>query len=326
MTTSLITGVHGQDGSYLAEQLLARGHRVVGAVRDIGRAARVLQKWGISGVDLVACDLQRQDSIDAVLDAVRPQQVFNLAAHASGAGMFDDPVTLSDVNGMAVARWLEAIRRIDPAVRFCQASSSEMFGDTTQSPQCEAAPMRPRTPYGAAKQYGHAMVQIYRQRYGLFATSAILFNHESPRRGLGFVTRKITRHAAMVRLGLVDHVTLGDLDARRDWGFAGDHMRALALMLEQDTPADHVIATGHAHSVREFCAAAFGHLGLDWRDHVRTEAQPFRAPETVQLVGDPRRAQQRLGWVPQVGFAELVAMMVDADLAELSAQHAPQPA
>jgi GDPmannose 4,6-dehydratase len=319
MRTALITGVHGQDGSYLAQLLLARGWRVVGAVRDPKRAAAVLQGLGIHGVQLMACDLQRQDSIDAVLAAVRPQHVFNLAAFASGAGMFDDPLTLSDVNGLAVARWLEAIRRIDPAVRFCQASSSEMFGDTTVSPQAEGAPMRPRTPYGAAKQYGHAMVQIYRQRYGLFACSAILFNHESPRRGLGFVTRKISHHAALIRLGLATQVCLGSLDARRDWGFAGDHMQALALMLDQPAPLDCVVATGQTHSVRDFCAAAFGHLGLDWRGHVRTEAQDFRAPETVQLVGDASLARQRLGWAPQVSFSALVGMMVDADLARLQA-------
>ena len=317
MRTALITGVHGQDGSYLAQLLLARGWRVVGAVRDSERAAMVLHGLGIHGVQLVACDLQRQDSTDAVLAAVRPQQVFNLAAFASGAGMFDDPLTLSDVNGLAVARWLEAIRRTDPAVRFCQASSSEMFGDTPVSPQSEGAPMRPRTPYGAAKQYGHAMVQIYRQRYGLFACSAILFNHESPRRGLGFVTRKISHHAALIKLGRATTVCLGSLDARRDWGFAGDHMQALALMLDQPAPLDCVVATGQTHSVRDFCAAAFGHVGLDWRDHVRTEAQDFRAPETVQLVGDASLARQRLGWAPQVSFSALVAMMVDADLARL---------
>jgi GDPmannose 4,6-dehydratase len=319
MRTALITGVHGQDGSYLAQLLLARGWQVVGAVRDPERAAMVLHGLGIAGVQLVACDLQRQDSIDAVLAAVRPQQVYNLAAFASGAGMFDDPLTLSDVNGLAVARWLEAIRRNDPSVRFCQASSSEMFGDTTVSPQAEAAPMRPRTPYGAAKQYGHAMVQIYRQRYGLFACSAILFNHESPRRGLGFVTRKISHHAALIRLGRANTVGLGSLDARRDWGFAGDHMLALAQMLDQPAPMDCVVATGQTHSVRDFCAAAFGHVGLDWRDHVRTETQDFRAPETVQLVGDASLARQRLGWAPQVGFSALVAMMVDADLARLQA-------
>jgi GDPmannose 4,6-dehydratase len=318
MRTALITGVHGQDGSYLAQQLLAQGWRVVGAVRDPERAAAVLQGLGIAGLPLVACDLQRQDSIDAVLAAVRPQRVYNLAAFASGAGMFDDPLTQSDVNGLAVARWLEAIRRTDPAVRFCQASSSEMFGDTSVSPQAEGAPMRPRTPYGAAKQYGHAMVQIYRQRYGLFACSAILFNHESPRRGPGFVTRKISQHAALIKRGRATTVCLGNLDARRDWGFAGDHMRALALMLDQPAPLDCVVATGQTHSVRDFCAAAFAHVGLDWRDHVRTEAQDFRASETVQLVGDASLARQHLGWAPQVSFSALVAMMVDADLAALA--------
>lgn len=317
MRTALITGVHGQDGSYLAQQLQAAGWRVVGAVRDPTRAARALAAWGIEGVELVACDLQQQDSVSAVLASVRPQQVYNLAALSSGAAMFDDPLTLTDVNGLAVARWLEAIRCVDPSVRFCQASSSEMFGHTTVSPQAEDAPMRPRTPYGAAKQYGHAMVQIYRQRHGLFACSAILFNHESPRRGPDFVTRKISRHAALIKLGLANHVCLGNLDARRDWGFAGDHMRALALLLDRPAPLDCVVATGQTHSVRDFCAAAFAHVGLDWRDHVRTEPQDFRAPETVQLVGDAGLARQALGWAPQVGFDALVAMMVDADLARL---------
>jgi GDPmannose 4,6-dehydratase len=315
MRTALITGVHGQDGSYLAQQLLASGWRVVGAVRDTARAGRVLGALGIEGVQLVDCDLQRQESINAVLTAVKPQQVYNLAALASGAAMFDDPLTLSDVNGLTVARWLEAIRSIDPTVRFCQASSSEMFGHTTVSPQAEDAPMRPRTPYGAAKQYGHAMVQIYRQRYGLHASSAILFNHESPRRGPGFVTRKISQHAALIKLGRARQVRLGNLDARRDWGFAGDHMRALALMLDQADPIDCVVATGQTHSVRDFCEAAFAEVGLDWRDHVQVESQDFRAPETVQLVGDPSLAKQRLGWAPQVDFRALVAMMVAADLA-----------
>jgi GDPmannose 4,6-dehydratase len=322
--TAVITGVAGQDGSYLAELLRSRGYRVVGAVREPARAAATLAALGIGGVELQALDLRdsnAQARMQALLAEVRPQEVYNLAAFASGAGMFDDPLGMAEVNGLAVARWLEAIRTVDPAVRFCQASSSELFGDALSSPQHEATALRPRTPYGAAKQYAHSMVQIYRQRFGLFACSAMLFNHESPRRGLGFVTRKITHHAARIHLGLDRELCLGNLDARRDWGFAGDTVRAMWSMLQQPASDNYVLATGVTHSVRELCAAAFGHLGLDYRDHVRTEAQDFRAPEAAQLVGDPAHARATLGWAATVDFAQLVAMMVDADLQQLRDQH-----
>jgi len=323
MGTALITGIAGQDGSYLAQYLLAQGHRVVGAVRDPAHAEAVLRGWGIVGVELLACDLQQQAGLVSLLQQVRPQQVYNLAAFASGAGMFDDPLGMADINGLAVARWLEAIRAVDPAIRFCQASSSEMFGEPPHSPQTEATPLRPRTPYGAAKQYGHTMIQIYRQRYGLFACSAILFNHESPRRGLGFVTRKISHHAARIKLGLDREFCLGNLDARRDWGHAADTVRAMVLMLQQPASDNFVVATGQTHSVRDVCAAAFARLGLDWREHVRCEAQDFRAPEGLQLAGDALHARRVLGWAPQLGFDHLIAEMVDADLQRLTGAAVP---
>jgi len=319
--TALLTGVAGQDGSYLAELLLARGYRVVGAVRDTERAAATLAALQIQGVELLALDLRdsgAQAAMQALLASVRPHEVYNLAAFASGAGMFDDPLGMAEVNGLAVARWLEAIRAVDPAIRFCQASSSELFGDALSSPQHEATTLRPRTPYGAAKQYAHSMVQIYRQRFGLFACSAILFNHESPRRGLGFVTRKISHHAALIARGQATELCLGNLEARRDWGFAGDSVRAMWLMLQQPASDNYVLATGVTHSVRELCAAAFGRVGLDYRDHVRTEVQDFRAPEGAQLVGDPAHATRTLGWAPSIDFDQLVALMVDADLQRLS--------
>ena len=317
--TALITGIAGQDGSFLAQHLLQQGWRVVGAARDPERAAATLHGLGITGVSLVACNLADAAGLQALLADVRPQQLYNLAAFATGVGMFDDPLAMADVNGVAVARWLEAIRVVDPAIRFCQASSSEMFGDALATPQNELAVMRPRTPYGAAQQYAHAMIQIYRQRHGLHASSAILYNHESPRRGPGFVTRKISQHVALIKRGRADSVCLGSLDARRDGGHAADTVRALALMLQQPKPGNYVVATGQTHSVGDFCAAAFGHVGLDWRDHVRTELQAARAPETVQLVGDATLARTALGWEPTVGFAQLVAEMVDADLARLDA-------
>jgi len=316
--TALVTGVSGQDGSYLAQHLLRQGYHVVGCVRDTARAAAALQALGIAGVELRRWDPHDQASLGQILSDVRPQEVYNLAAFASGAGMFDDPVEMGHVNGLLVARWLQAIHQVDPAIRFCQASSSEMFGDALASPQSEATPMRPRTPYGAAKQYGHAMVQIYRQRFGLFACSAILFNHESPRRGLGFVTRKITHQAARIKLGLASGLCLGDLGARRDWGHAADSVRAMWLMLQQALPDNYVVSTGQTHSVRELCEIVFGHLGLDYREHVSSGVQEFRAPETVQLVGDPGHARATLGWAPTVGFAAMLVEMVEGDLAQLS--------
>jgi GDPmannose 4,6-dehydratase len=312
--TALVTGVAGQDGSYLAELLLARGTQVIGAVRDVARARAGLPASLRDAVQLVPLDLRDARAIGPLLERFKPAELYNCAGYSSGTGMYDDPAGIGEVNGIAVTHLLEAIRAAGGTTRFCQASSSEMFGETTESPQTESSPFRPRSPYGAAKLYGHAMVRIYRQRYGLFACSAILFNHESPRRGLGFVTRKVSHGAASIKLGLATELVLGNLDARRDWGFAGDTARAMWTMLQASEAGDYVVATGETHSVRDLCECAFGHLGLDYRAHVREQAADFRPAEAVQLVGDARRARARLGWAPEVGFRELVTMMVDADV------------
>jgi len=314
MKTALITGVTGQDGSYLAELLIAKGYRVVGAVRDVQLAVKSLPSTLVSRVELVVWDVLDQRRMVDVLSRYRPQEVYNFAAYSSGAGMYDDPVAIGEVNGLAVARTLEAVREVDANIRFCQASSSEMFGEATESPQSEETPFHPRSPYGAAKLYAHSMIRIYRQSYGLFACSAILFNHESPRRGLGFVTRKITHAAASIKLGLTNELCLGSLDARRDWGFAGDYMRAMWLMLQSAQADDYVLATGETHSVREFCECAFGYLGLDYRDYVREDSAAYRPVEVVQLIGKAEKARRCLSWVPELGFRELVSMMVDGDL------------
>ena len=314
MKTALVTGVTGQDGSYLAELLIAKGYRVVGAVRDVQLAVESLPSTLVSRVELVVWDVLDQRRMVDVLSRYRPQEVYNFAAYSSGAGMYDDPVAIGEVNGLAVARTLEAVREVDANIRFCQASSSEMFGEATESPQSEETPFHPRSPYGAAKLYAHSMIRIYRQRYGLFACSAILFNHESPRRGLGFVTRKITHEVASIKLGLTNELCLGSLDARRDWGFAGDYMRAMWLMLQSAQADDYVLATGETHSVREFCECAFGYLGLDYRDYVREDSTLYRPVEVVQLIGKAEKARRCLSWVPELGFRELVSMMVDGDL------------
>ncbi len=314
MKTALITGVTGQDGSYLAELLIAKGYRVVGAVRDVQLAVESLPSTLVSRVELVVWDVLDQRRMVDVLSRYRPQEVYNFAAYSSGAGMYDDPVAIGEVNGLAVARMLEAVREVDASIRFCQASSSEMFGEATESPQSEETPFHPRSPYGAAKLYAHSLIRSYRQRYGLFACSAILFNHESPRRGLGFVTRKITHEVASIKLGLTNELCLGSLDARRDWGFAGDYMRAMWLMLQSAQADDYVLATGETHSVREFCECAFGYLGLDYRDYVREGSATYRPVEVVQLIGKAEKARRCLSWVPELGFRELVSMMVDGDL------------
>lgn len=315
MKTALVTGITGQDGSYLAELLLARGYHVVGAVMSVQSDSGSLHSSLQNRVELIDWDMRNRDmEIADILLRYEPAEVYNYAAYSSGAGMFDDPISIGEVNGLAVARILEAIRKVDVNIRFCQASSSEMFGDAVESPQSERTPFQPRSPYGAAKLYAHSMIRIYRQRYGLFASSAILFNHESPRRGLGFVTRKITQEAAKIKLGLAKELCLGNLDACRDWGFAGDYVYAMWLILQQQHAEDYVVATGEAHSVRELCEIAFGYLGLDYHDYVREDATICRPAESVQLVGNSEKARKQLGWVPKVGFHEMVTMMVDADL------------
>jgi GDPmannose 4,6-dehydratase len=316
--SALITGVNGQDGSYLADLLLAKGYRVLGTVRpdsrqNLSRIAHIK-----SDIEILDLDLLDRPAMQEIIDKYRPSQVYNLAARASSSQLHVDPVLTAEYNGIAVVHLLESILRTDPSIRFCQASSSEMFGNAARSPQNEMTSFMPRNPYGAAKLYGHWMTVNYRNSHGLFACSAILFNHESPRRGHEFVTRKISRAAAMIRAGRQSQLELGDLEARRDWGFAGDYVRAMWLMLQAPVAADYVVATGEVHSVREICEIAFRRVGLDYRRHVVENAGDKRRSESVQLVGDPARAQRELGWNRSTSFAELIEMMVDADVLALS--------
>jgi len=318
LRTALITGITGQDGSYLSELLLGNGYRVVGVVRRTpGEAARSLPPGLTGRVELVSWDMLDARKIVEIVGDYRPAELYNCAAYSSGASMYDEVLGIAEVNGLAVTRILEAIRNVDAGIRFCQASSSEIFANTSESPQSEKTPVSPRSPYGAAKAYADFMIRIYRQRYGLFACSAILFNHESPRRGPAFVTRKITREAARIKRGLVAELRLGNLSALRDWGYAGDCVRAMWLMLQGVRAEDFVISTGELHSVREFCESAFGHLGLDYRDYVREDPVDYRPAEPTQLVGNSDKARTVLNWRPEVGFRELVAMMVEADLRAL---------
>lgn len=321
MTIALITGITGQDGSYLAELLCAKGYRIIGAVRDVQSANESLPAGLKNNVELILWDMLDQRRMKDVLAEYRPTEIYNFAAYSSGAGMYDDPVGVGEVNGLAVARMLEAIREVDAKMRFCQASSREIFGEAIESPQTENTPANPRSPYGAAKLYADSMIRIYRQRYDLFACSAILFNHESPRRGLCFVTRKITQEVAKIKLGLAKELRLGNIDAQRDWGYAGDYVRAMWLMLQQEQADDYVVATGKAHSVRELCEFAFSHLGLDYRDYVREDASAYRPVEPAPLVGSAAKANSKLSWKPEIEFKELVHMMVDADLRSLSGKN-----
>ena len=314
MPTALITGVTGQDGSYLAEFLLAQGYRVVGMVRrtstiNFHRIAHIQDK-----IELVPGDLSDQISLIRILGEYKPDEVYNLAAQSFVQTSWNQPVFTGDVTALGVTRVLDAIRIVDPKIRMYQASSSEMFGKVVEVPQKETTPFYPRSPYGVAKVYGHWITVNYRESYNMYATSGILFNHESPRRGLEFVTRKITHQAARIKLGLADELRLGNLDARRDWGFAGDYVRAMWLMLQRDTPEDYVVATGETHSVEQFLDVAFGHLDMDWREFVVQDERFMRPAEVDLLVGDPGKAGRDLGWEPSVSFIELVKMMVDADL------------
>ncbi|HVM06343.1 MAG TPA: GDP-mannose 4,6-dehydratase [Acidimicrobiales bacterium] len=311
---ALITGITGQDGSYLAELLLDRGYDVVGMVRrsstvNFERIAHIQDR-----VTIVSGDLLDEMSIVKVLSDHRPSEVYNLAAQSFVQTSFDQAVLTGETTALGVTRVLDAIRIVDPTIRFYQASSSEMFGKVVEVPQRETTPFHPRSPYGVAKVYGHWITVNYRESYGLHASSGMLFNHESPRRGLEFVTRKITYGAARIKLGVDQSLALGNLDARRDWGFAGDYVRAMWLMLQQDTPGDYVVATGEAHSVRDFCELAFGSAGLDYRDHVVTDPRFMRPAEVDLLVGDATKAGERLGWKPEVSFADMVAAMVESDL------------
>jgi GDPmannose 4,6-dehydratase len=314
---ALITGITGQDGSYLAELLLDEGYEVIGMVRrsstvTFERIAHLQDR-----ISTVPGDLLDQASMIELLRTHRPNEVYNLAAQSFVQTSFSQPVLTGDVTGLGVTRLLDAIRIADPDIRFYQASSSEMFGKVVEVPQSETTPFYPRSPYGVAKLYGHWITVNYRESYDLHASSGILFNHESPRRGLEFVTRKITNCVAKIKLGRERELRLGNLDAKRDWGFAGDYVRAMYLMLQQDSPDDFVVATGETYSVREFCEIAFGHVGLNWEDHVVIDEAFYRPAEVDLLVGDPTKAHEVLGWKPEVGFQDLVTMMVDADLALL---------
>ncbi len=312
--TALITGITGQDGSYLAEHLLGLGYRVQGLVRRSSTISFERISHIQDQIELLQADLLDQTSLHAALVAARPSEVYNLAAQSFVQTSWLQPVFTGDVTALGVTRVLDAIRAVDPSIRFYQASSSEMFGKVQEVPQVETTPFYPRSPYGVAKVYGHWITVNYRESYDLHASSGILFNHESPRRGLEFVTRKITHAVARIAAGLQRELALGNLDARRDWGFAGDYVRAMHLMLQADTPDDFVIATNETHSVREFCEIAFASVGLKWEDHVVLDERFMRPAEVDLLIGDPAKATKILGWKPEVGFAELVEMMVRSDV------------
>ena len=317
MKKALITGVTGQDGSYLAEFLLGKGYEVLGMVRrtstiNFDRITHIQ-----NDIELVPGDLLDQVSLIAILQEHRPDEVYNLAAQSFVPTSFEQPVLTGEFTGLGVTRVLDAIRLVDRKIRFYQASSSEMFGKVRKVPQNENTPFYPRSPYGAAKVYGHWITVNYRESYDLFACSGILFNHESPRRGLEFVTHKVTHGAAKIKLGLTNELRLGNLEAQRDWGYAGDYVEAMWLMLQQAEPDDYVIATGKTHSVRELCEVAFGYLDLDYRDYVVCDPKFYRPAEVDQLVGDASKARKVLGWEPRVSFEELIHMMVDADLEAL---------
>ncbi|HVX17345.1 MAG TPA: GDP-mannose 4,6-dehydratase [Acidimicrobiales bacterium] len=317
---ALITGITGQDGSHLAELLLDKGYEVIGMVRrsstvNFERIAHVQDR-----ITFVPGDLLDEISMVNILREHRPDEVFNLAAQSFVQTSWGQPVLTGETTALGVTRILDAIRIVDPAIRFYQASSSEMFGKVREVPQCETTPFYPRSPYGVAKVYGHWITINYRESYDLHASSGILFNHEGPRRGLEFVTRKISNTVARIKLGQTDELRLGNLDAKRDWGFAGDYVEAMWLMLQQDQPDDYVVSTGETHSVQEFCELAFGHVDLDWQQYVKQDERFMRPAEVDLLVGDPSKARKVLGWEPKVSFAELVTMMVDADLALLSGE------
>ena len=317
---ALITGITGQDGSYLAELLLEKGYDVVGIVRRSSTVNFERITHLMNDVEFPTGDLLDQMSMVEVLQKHRPEEVYNLAAQSFVQTSFSQPVLTGETTALGVTRLLDAIRMVDDSIRYYQASSSEMFGKVQEVPQTESTPFYPRSPYGVAKVYGHWITINYRESYDLHASSGILFNHESPRRGLEFVTRKITHGVAQIALGQATELRLGNLDAQRDWGFAGDYVDAMWRMLQQDSPDDFVICTGETHSVREFCELAFGRVGLDYSDHVVVDERFFRPAEVDLLVGDAAKAQERLGWVPRTSFTELVEMMVDNDLEVLERQ------
>ncbi|MEI6740971.1 MAG: GDP-mannose 4,6-dehydratase [Gemmatimonadaceae bacterium] len=320
MKTALITGITGQDGSYLAEHLLAKGYHVVGVVRRSSTTPYERIAHLVDKIELVSADLLDQTSLTDVVQATKPAEIYNLAAQSFVQTSWQQPVLTGEFTALGVTRMLEAMRKAAPEARFYQASSSEQFGKVVETPQRESTPFYPRSPYGVAKVYGHWITVNYRESFNLFAVSGILFNHESPRRGLEFVTRKITDGVARIKMGLQRDLRLGNLDARRDWGFAGDYVDAMWRMLQQDAPDDFVIGTGETYSVREFCDAAFKVVGLDYQDFVVQDERFFRPAEVDLLVADPSRAKDLLGWQPQVSLPRLVEMMVEADLARYAAQ------
>ncbi|HXB21870.1 MAG TPA: GDP-mannose 4,6-dehydratase [Candidatus Solibacter sp.] len=310
----LITGITGQDGSYMAEFLLEKGHEVYGLVRRSS-----LEKYDriesiVDRIQFVEGDLTDQGSLDAAMDQIQPHEVYNLAAQSFVPVSWNQPVLTADVTGLGVLRMLEAIRKHCPTAKYLQASSSEMFGKVLEKPQTEKTPFHPRSPYGVAKVFAHHITVNYRESYGLFACSSICFNHESPRRGAEFVTRKVTQHAARIKLGLADRLKMGNLDAQRDWGYAGDYIAAMWLMLQQPQPDDYVIATGVTHSIQELLDVAFSYVGLDWKKYVEIDPKLVRPAEVDYLCGDSSKARRVLGWKPKVDFRQLVEMMVDADL------------
>jgi GDPmannose 4,6-dehydratase len=318
---ALITGITGQDGSYLSELLLEKGYEVFGLTRRLSTANYWRIEHLIDRLTLIPGDLLDQLSLIRVLERVRPQELYNLAAMSFVPASWDQPMLTGEFNSQGVTRVLEAVRVVDPSIRIYQASSSEMFGKVREVPQRETTPFYPRSPYGVSKVFAHYITVNYRESYGLFAVSGILFNHESPRRGLEFVTRKVTDGVARIKLGLGSDVHLGNLSAKRDWGFAGDYVRAMWLMLQQESADDYVIATGQSHSVQDLVEIAFDHAGLDWRRYVVQDPAFFRPAEVDHLIGDASKAAAELGWRPAVSFDELVTMMVDADLERL-ARHA----
>ena len=318
MPTALITGITGQDGSYLAELLLSKGYRVIGVARRSSTVTNERIEHLLDNITVVQGDLHDQGSLLALLEEYEPTEVYNLAAQSFVPTSWNQPALTGEITALGVTRILEAIRFVNPKIRFYQASSSEMFGKVVEVPQCETTAFYPRSPYGVAKVYGHWITVNYRESFNMFASSGILFNHESPRRGLEFVTRKISEGVARIKLGYAKELRLGNLEAQRDWGFAGDYVEAMWRMLQHDKPDSFVVGMGETHSVREFCKIAFGHVDLDYNDYVVQDERFYRPAEVDLLISDPSKARSMLGWEPAVGFKELVTMMVDSDLKRLN--------
>ncbi len=318
MKKALITGITGQDGSYLAELLLEKGYKVYGLIRRTSSPNFERINHIIDEIELVTGDLLDLPSLEKIISSIRPHEVYNLAAQSFVGISWDQPLYTSEVTALGALRVLEAIRKTDKSIKFYQASSSEMFGKAQEVPQTEKTPFYPRSPYGISKLYAHWITVNYRESYKIFACSGILFNHESPRRGFEFVTRKITYNVAKIKLGLSDKLHLGNLESKRDWGFAGDYVQAMYLMLQQSEPDDYVVATGETHSVREFVEKAFAYAGLDWKKYVKIDPALYRPAEVDLLVGNPEKARKKLGWKPTVSFDELIKMMVDNDIKLLS--------